>query len=201
MSFKKDKYLVIKKVIDKAPDVIERIGKSEFARSIAKDLSDAIDPTKVGVAVTAISDALEAAGGAAGGAFSSAYDSFLEIKQKEYDRISSLEGAPELEITEEDRQAATEFATGVAQKAGGAGLAMSLITDKFLGDNELAEKIFGRTDSGALKLVERLKQSVVDIGTSTATQARNEAIEESVVEYIAGSSIVRLMTFQILYLT
>jgi len=158
-------------------------------------LAESIDPTKVAIGATALSDALEASGGSAGGAFSDAYETHLRIKQQEYDRINELEffkGAAKLEISEEDEQAALEFATEVAQKAGAAGFAMSLITDKVFSDNELAEKIFGRTDKTALKLVDRLQEVVSDFGIAAGVQGRNELIEEAIVEYVAGTSIAEI---------
>ena len=159
---------------------------------ITKTISENIDPTKVATTATAVSDAAEAMGGSAGEAFSSSYDAKVKQLEKENARIAEALGIDPLPLSEAQQQEALDFATNVAQKAGVTAAALSFITDKALSDNEIAERLFGTADDTAMEVVEALKNKVAQFGIDASTQARNEAIEEGVVQFVIASAVAEV---------
>ena len=159
---------------------------------ITKTISENIDPTKVATTATAVSDAAEAMGGSAGEAFSSSYDAKVRQLEKENARIAEALGIDPLPLSEAQQQEALDFATNVAQKAGVTAAALSFITDKALSDNEIAERLFGKADDTAMEVVEALKNKVAQFGIDASTQARNEAIEEGVVQFVIASAVAEV---------
>jgi len=157
----------------------------KFGDEIANNFAKNLDPSMVAVNVTTLSDSAEATGDAARSGYEESYNAKITQFEKRNARIAEATGVGSIPLSETQIKEAEEFATSVARKAGITGFITSIIGDKVLGGEELAQGLFGdKVTSMSTKFIDSFIERVSKIGVGTATEGGAEFLEEGAVQAV-----------------